>query len=226
MLKPLFALSCCLLVSSAYADCRVGTITRIGGPEVQLHRADKALVPSVGLALCQGDHFNTGAASIVDLKLRDGTTITVGKSSDFTIREYHLYKHQPSIALFDLVQGALRGVTGFITQHKHRVEVTTGIATIGIRGTSFWGGYGLTPGGAVDVVMLDGHGVYVKTPNGEVDLDQPGQGTTINPGSAPTNPKVWPDAKLARAKATVTVDDMPPVASAADAPQAPAASAP
>lgn len=226
MTKSLAALCCLLFPLAAHAGaCNVGTVTRVIGPEVQLHRGSQTLTPSGGLALCQGDHFSTGANSIVDLHLRDGTTITVGKSSEFVIHEYHLYRHQPSVALFDLLQGALRGVTGFITQHRHRVEVTTRVATIGIRGTTFWGGYGLTPDGAVDVVMLDGHGVYVKTPGGEVDLDQPGQGTTIKVGALPTAPKKWPDAKLQKALATVTVDAAEPPAAAPPQAAAPAAGA-
>lgn len=228
MIKPLAALCCLLPLAAHAAVCNVGTVTRVAGPEVQLHRGAQTLTPSGGMALCQGDHFSTGANSIVDLHLRDGTTITVGKSSEFIIHEYHLYRHQPSVALFDLLQGALRGVTGFITQHRHRVEVTTRVATIGIRGTTFWGGYGLTPDGAVDVVMLDGHGVYVKTPGGEVDLDQAGQGTTVRVGASPTAPKQWPDAKLQKALATVTVDAAPPLPASPPAapPAAGAGSAP
>ena len=221
MIKPL-ALLCLLLPLGAQAAvCNVGTVIRVVGPEVQLHRGQQELTPGSGTVLCQGDHFSTGANSIVDLHLRDGNTITVGKSSEFVIHEYHLYRHKPNVALFDLLQGALRGVTGFLTQRQHRFEITTSVATIGIRGTNFWGGFGLTPGGAVDVVMLDGHGVYVKTPGGEVDLDQPGQGTTVKVGEAPTAPKTWPDAKLQRALATVTVSDATtPAPAAAPAPAA------
>jgi hypothetical protein len=220
MIKRLALLTCLLAPLVAQADpCRVGTVTSVTGPEVQLKRGTQQFTPGTGQTLCQGDTFITGANSIVSLHLRDGTVITVGKSSQFVIHEYHLYQHKPSIALFDLVQGALRGVTGLIARHSHRLEITTNVATIGIRGTTFWGGYGLTPDGAVDVVMLDGHGVYVKTAAGQVELDKPGLGTTVMAGGgAPAAPKSWPTDKLQRAIATVTVDAAPaPAASSAPA---------
>lgn len=207
-----WALVCCLAVplTAVAGECQVGNISAIRGSDVHLLRNGKNVAPLEGLALCQGDRFSTGASSVVDLHLRDGTAITVGKGSEFVIHAYRYTRRGTSVALFDLLQGALRGVTGLITQHRHRVEVTTAVATIGIRGTTFWGGYGLTPDGAVDVVMLDGHGVYVKTASGQVELDKPGLGTTIRAGADPTAPKTWPDAKLKRALATVTVDDVAP----------------
>jgi hypothetical protein len=114
--------------------------------------------------------------------------ITVGKNSDFTVREYRIYRDKPNVALFDLAQGAFRSVTGFITRRAHRFEVRTAVATIGVRGTDFWGGYGLTENG-LDVLMLEGKGVYVQTEAGTVELDKAGLGTTVVAGGAPSASK-------------------------------------
>lgn len=224
MRTGIIALLACLLLPAlaSAAPCTVGKVVRVVG-QVTLQRAGNGVTPFTGLGLCQGDRFSTGQNSIVDLRLRDGTLLTVGKNSELVLREFHLYRQQPNVALFDLVKGAFRGITGLISLRPHRFEVTTSVATIGVRGTTFWGGFGLS-GDKLDVVMLDGHGVYVKNDAGEIDLDQPGQGTTIGAGVAPTAAKTWPDAKVQRALATITPDKM--LAAPADQPAAASASGP
>lgn len=185
--------------------CRVGQVVRVVG-EVSLGREGRQIKPFEGLTLCRGDRFSTGVNSIAELRLRDGTLLTVGKESEFQIQDFRIYRDRPNIALFELAKGAFRSVTGAITRRTHRFEVRTQVATIGVRGTDFWGGYGLTENG-LDVVMLDGHGVYVKGAAGQVELDKPGLGTTVlADGGQPAAPKTWGEAKLKRAVATVTVD--------------------
>lgn len=184
------------------APCRVGDVVRIVG-DVRVERPETQFTPFVGVKICKGDRFVTGASSIVELRLRDGSHITVGKDSEFTVREYRIYRDQPNIALFDLARGAFRSVTGFITKRAHRYEVHTTVATIGVRGTDFWGGYGLTENG-LDVIMLNGKGVYVQTAGGTVELDKAGLGTTVIAGAAPSGPKSWGEDKINRAVATIT----------------------
>jgi hypothetical protein len=192
-----------LLPALLHAEaCRVGEVVRVVGT-VSIVRQTQAFSPFPGVGICRGDRVRTAAGSIAELRLRDGTLLTVGKDSEFVIRDFRIYRDQPNVALFDLVQGAFRSVTGLITQRSHRYEVRTRVATIGVRGTDFWGGYGLTEQG-LDVVMLEGHGVYVKTETGTVELDKPGLGTTVLPAAAPTDARTWGEAKLARAMATIT----------------------
>ncbi len=135
--------------------------------------------------------------------MRDGTLITVGRDSEFVIREYRLYREQPNVATFELVKGAFRSITGLITKRASRYVVHSRVATIGVRGTDFWGGYGLTENG-FDVVMLEGHGVYVDSASGgHVELEKAGQGTTVINGSAPSAAGLWDDDKLKRAVAMI-----------------------
>lgn len=197
-------LVCLMLVSGVVtaAPCRVGEVTRLVG-DVEVVRPDRPFTPFTGMKVCMGDRFVTGPASIAELRLRDGSLITVGKGSDFTIRQYRIYRDQPNEALFDLAKGAFRAVTGFMTRRAHRYEVRTAVATIGVRGTDFWGGYGLTENG-LDVIMLQGKGVYVQTDSGTVELDQPGLGTTVRPGEAPLAPLAWGNEKVQRAVSTIT----------------------
>lgn len=190
-------------------SCRIGEVTQVNGAveiERRSARIKSALkiIPVAGTKICRGDKFMTAPGAIAVLTLRDGTKITVGKDSQFIIRNFRIHKIKPNVALFELVKGAFRSITGAITKRKHRFEVQTAAATIGIRGTDFWGGYGLTPEGAFDVVMLEGRGVYVKNAKGQVELDQAGLGTTIKVGEAPTAPKKWGEEKVQRALAIVT----------------------
>jgi hypothetical protein len=187
----------------ASKNCRVGAVAQLTGT-VEVVRNKETITPTQGMKICRGDLFKTAAGSVAELALRDGTKLTVGKDSQLVIRDYRIFRSKPNIAFFDLLQGAFRSITGSITKRPHRFEVTTRVATIGVRGTDFWGGYGLTPDGALDVVMLEGHGVYVKNDKGQVELDKPGLGTTIAVDGAPTEAKTWGEAKLTRAVATIT----------------------
>lgn len=195
-----------LFLASAFSHaeaCRAGVVVRLVG-EVSLARKTNLFPPFLGLQVCQGDRFITGPASIAELRLRDGTLITVGRDSEFVIREYRLYKEQPNVATFDLVRGAFRSITGLITKRPSRYEVHSRVATIGVRGTDFWGGYGLTENG-FDVVMLEGHGIYIDSASGgHLEISEAGQGSTVINGSAPSAAKVWSDDKLKKAIATIT----------------------
>lgn len=184
-------------------QCRVGEVVRVVGT-VSVQRTSSNFVPFVGVKVCRGDRLVTGAGSIAEVRLRDGTLITVGKSSEFVFREYRIYKNKPNVALFDLVSGAFRSVTGSITARAHRFEVHSRVATIGVRGTDFWGGYGLTDNG-LDVIMLSGHGIYIDSASGgHVEISTAGQGTTVVEGSAPTAGSAWGADKVQRAVATIT----------------------
>jgi len=156
------------------------------------------------ITICKGDKYITDSTSVIQLTLRDATVITVGKDSEFTFSEYKVYKDKPNIALFELAKGTFRAVTGFMTKRSHRFEVKTSLATIGVRGTDFWGGFGLTENG-LDVVMLSGKGVYVTNNQGEsVELSSSGFGTTVISAKVPSIPIKWDDEKVAKAVLTIT----------------------
>lgn len=200
---------CCAVVWIGFSStsmaglCNVGKVTAVHGSAI-VERHRQSFAAGTDVLVCKGDKYQTDSSSVLELTLRDGSVITVGKGSEFTVNAYHIYKNQPNVALFELTKGAFRAVTGFMTKRPHQYEVKTATATIGVRGTDFWGGYGLTENG-FDVVMLAGKGVYVAGVNGDVvELDAAGLGTTIVNHSAPTVPKKWGDEKVAKAVATIT----------------------
>ena len=185
------------------AKCNVGVVDSIIG-SAKIERNGQSSNVGTDVLVCKGDKFITDTGSVRRLKLRDGSQVTIGKDSEFKVAEYKIFKNKPNLALFELSKGVFRTVTGFITLRPHRFEVKTATATIGVRGTDFWGGYGLSEDG-LDVIMLSGKGVYVKNIQGEsVELAEAGFGTTVIDGLAPTQPVKWDADKVAKAVATIT----------------------
>ena len=183
-------------------DCRIGDVGRLFG-DVQVVRAGTAHKPQTGESFCAGDRFRTGARGVAELKFRDGTAITVGKDADFAVLSWKERRFFRNEATFELLKGAFRSLTGAITSRRHRFEVKTAIATIGVRGTDFWGGLNLTPD-SVDVVMLDGKGVYVKNDAGQVEISKAGEGVSVTRTHVPASSNKWADEKLKRAVETIT----------------------
>jgi hypothetical protein len=193
---------CVFAMHAEAKNCQLGKVIFVSGTPF-LERNAQQLDLATDMVLCAEDKIITATDSIAEIEMRDGTKITVGKDSEFVIKKFQRSR-KSNVAIFELLKGAFRAVTGSITKRPHRFEVKTVVATIGVRGTDFWGGFGLTENG-LDVLMLEGKGVYVKNNLGEtVELDQPGLGTTVLENTPPSAPKKWGDAKVAKAVATIT----------------------
>jgi len=182
--------------------CDVATVTGVHF-DVQIVRDGKAQAPIVDDTVCLRDRITTGSKGVAMLRFSDGTQITVGHDSEFVIQRWKQRKMLANDAAFELVRGAFRAVTGTITKRSHRFKVKTAIATIGVRGTDFWGGTTISDN-ALDVIMLEGRGVYVENDAGRVELETAGIGTTVRAGRSPDAPKTWSPEKLQKAVATVT----------------------
>jgi hypothetical protein len=91
---------------------------------------------------------------------------------------------------------------GAISQEdKTAFAVRTPVATIGIRGTEFWGG---EIDGSFSVLVLKGR-VMVENAAGSVEVPE-GQGVSIPKDGAPLPPSVWQEEKRYRAFATVAFE--------------------
>lgn len=167
------------------------------GSDVRLQRGD---------AVHSGDRVVTAAQARVVLRMNEGSTITLGGQTEF---RFHHWQYQTGAstneARLELVEGAFRFVTGLITrQAEPQLTVQTPAATLGIRGTDFWGGY-LQPE-VLDVLLLDSeHALEVRNGQGQVLIQASGQGVSVQPGQAPSQPVRWSDEKRQRAVATVSL---------------------
>jgi len=129
------------------------------------------------------DIIRTEAGTRLRFEMRDGTMVTLGDNAIFVIDKYSYDNDDTDKGRFRLVQGAFQFVSGKIAEHKaSNLQVTTPVATIGIRGTGFWGGPSRDGFG---FLLLEGHGIYVENNSGRVEIDAPGQGTIVHPGKAP-----------------------------------------
>ena len=146
---------------------------------------------TVGMALQEKDVVRTlGKGSQVRITMSDGTLITLGGMSEFTIEAFSAEDPQASLSL---AAGTLRTLTGQIGKvAPDRFKLKAKTATIGIRGTDFVTALGAE--GAVDAACLDG-AIGVATEMGEVTVPA-GQMTTALSGAAPAAPVALTAAML------------------------------
>jgi hypothetical protein len=90
-----------------------------------------------GEPLHEGEVINTGGQGYAIISFKDGTKFTLRPNTSFAIETYRQGGAGES-ALFRLLKGGMRSVTGLLSKKDPRaMEVRTTNATIGIRGTSF-----------------------------------------------------------------------------------------
>ena len=184
-----------------------GYVTRVRG-DVAVENAAGRQPLALGQPLHLRDHIVTGANARLEAQMRDGMVVTLGENTEFAIKQIMGVSANSENSIFGLIKGVFRSAThhaeGNLPKEPCRVE--TPVATIGIRGTELWGGFNLLDSGSttLDVVMLEGKGVYVESAGQRVELKQAGDGTTVKgTGQSPTPLKVWGDKKLQAAQQTV-----------------------
>ncbi len=86
-----------------------------------------------------GDTLKTGEGRL-QVRFADGGFISLQPGSEFRVEEFRFSGKEDGTesALFRLVKGGLRAITGLIGhRHKKSYQLRTALATIGIRGTAF-----------------------------------------------------------------------------------------
>jgi hypothetical protein len=203
-MKSLFFVLLTLLFLPAQAES-VGVISVSVG-EVSWYRAGNELRLQRGDAVEQGDKVSTGRNARLVLKMNEGSVITLGADTSVQLSEWQYAAGSDSnSARLEFVEGAFRFITGLITrQADPQLTVTTPAATIGIRGTDFWGGY-LQPD-VLDVIMLEGeHKLEIRNDAGVVFINEPGFGASVVAGESPRQPLKWGEEKVQRAVRSVSL---------------------
>lgn len=137
-----------------------------------------------------GEMINTGPNSYLNIKFTDGGRILLRPNSRFQIEEYRYAAEEPapargaspnvaaepeSNALFRLLKGGFRAVTGLIGQeNRENYRVRTPVATIGIRGTDFEARF--CQGDCFDVDPMPQDGLYTGVFQGGINMTN-GAGT-------------------------------------------------
>ncbi len=182
---------------------QVGVIAKVEN-EAAIVVASAARPAYVGTPVHLKDELRTGENGRIKVVFRDDTELTLGEKASVVIDRY-VYDPDGGTgeAALQTARGAFRFVTGRIKSLKQKsITVATPFANLAVRGTEFWGGpiderYG--------VFLLAGE-VVVSNAAGTVRLSQPGQGSSLTSANEPPGaPVTWPEAKVARAIATVTL---------------------
>lgn len=154
---------------------------------------------AVGSSVTVGDVLHTGPQARLEVVFIDGTRLTLGENATLAVDSF---VYDPAAArgdvLLRLKQGAVLLVTGLVGKLPQRpFKLISPVATIGIRGTTFWSGSLDNP---LDALVVDG-AISVSTQGGTVILKK-GQGIGITAADAPPGPAVtWAQVKIDRALA-------------------------
>ncbi len=144
--------------------------------EVRAERADgTSVILTEGSSVFQGDVVTTGAGARLGIRFADDTAFAMEGDGRMVLDElvYDAASGSGS-ASFSILQGVFVFVTGQIAQSDPTsFEVTTPLATIGVRGTVFGG----VLGERLDVYFDDGFG-FVVNQAGRQDIDE-GQNLTV-----------------------------------------------
>lgn len=132
-----------------------------------------------GGSLYEGDLIETKIKSFVVLVFKDKGRVTLKENTQFKIEQhkYIVNKPEESNAIFRLIKGGMRALTGLIgKKNKKSYKVRTPTATIGIRGTGYdlvWAGPcsgGVSSCGLSASVWLGS--IYAENNSGTFELNQ------------------------------------------------------
>lgn len=183
---------------------RVGGVERLEQEATATFEADTRRL-AVEDAVFFQDLLETSQQARLAVALADGTRLTLGENASLRIDEF-VYTPDSSTAEvgISLLKGAFQFVGGDAENMENsEVEINTGVGTLGVRGTTVWGG---RIDGSFGVLVLEGS-VTVRNESGEVTLG-PGEGTMVDALDAqPSAPKTWPEEKVQRALSTVSFQE-------------------
>jgi hypothetical protein len=185
----------------AAAQEAIGAVSRIQG-EASGTRGGATRALAVNAAVFRNEVVSTGNAARLEITFADNTRLTLGERARLTLDRYAYNPGAGRGTIRFRVAGAFRFLSGQVSKlPRSDVAVTTPFATIGVRGTEFWGGP--IDNQVLGVFLIEG-AVSVSNAAGRQLLNQRGQGTNIaRRGAAPGPVTLWPQDKVNRALATV-----------------------
>ena len=124
----------------SFAQTAQGYVQEVQGSVTGQVGAGQARSVSKGQTLPNNATVTTGPRSYAVLKFEDGTAVLLKENTSFQVQSYSYNSRAPetSSAIFNLVRGGMRMVTGLLaSRNRDAVKVGSPLATIGIRGTEF-----------------------------------------------------------------------------------------
>ncbi len=192
ILKPVVTFILFISCLLAYAVEPAGTIENLkGGVIAELDGETRDL--SEGDDVFPNDHIVTQKKSLAEIKFVDESSFILGPNSEFKIDKFSYNKPDTENSFSTkLIKGTFRFVTGLIARYKpDSMEVSTAVATIGIRGTNVSAEVDAT---SATIVLEEPEdeakktAIEVSNQYGKVYIDQPGYGTEIPDQYSPPSP--------------------------------------
>ena len=124
----------------SFAQQAQGYVQEVGGTVTGQVGSGQPARVGRGQTLVNNSTITTGPQSYAVLKFEDGTSVLLKENTSFQVQSYAYNARAPETAsaIFNLVRGGLRMVTGLVTsRNREALKVGTPLATIGIRGTEF-----------------------------------------------------------------------------------------
>lgn len=198
LLLPLALLLATGTVAQAAETDVIGNATQLK-PEAGARFDGKPRELAVGAEVHRDEQVWTASGGRLDIQFADGSSITLGENARVVLDEFVMSEGASAgNQVVRSITGALRFVGGAVDK-SGATKIVTPIATMTVRGTEFFAG---PIDGAYGVFVFDGE-VDVATSAGSVTLKK-GEGTTLTQSRvAPTPPKTWGGAKIARAEKLV-----------------------
>lgn len=125
--------------TAAATPVAAGTIQNITGA-VSINRADgSSASASPQMAIYEGDAIKTDRGGEATLIMGDQSAYTIYHDSQWVVKAYRYEEANPDKdrSLIELITGKFRFVTGLMgKRNAKKVQYTSGVATMGIRGTA------------------------------------------------------------------------------------------
>jgi len=156
-----------------------GQVDAIDGSVQLLDAQGKTRTLKVGDSVQVGETVVTGRDGELHLAMQDGGHLGIRSDTRMRIEQYKAEGGSDDSSIFNLLQGAMRSVTGWIGKHNPRnYSVRTPTATIGVRGTDHE--TRVIPEGSRDGEP----GTYDKVHAGETELRTQHGTTRVRPRQA------------------------------------------
>jgi hypothetical protein len=188
-------------IAAAQAPARVGEAAVVQNEVIKVAGSGGSQI-NVGDAVLRNETVRTGANSATRLVMIDSTNLSLGANSSITLdRTVFNDEHSYRDVTIRLTTGAFRFVTGH--SDKNAYKITTGLATIGVRGTTL---DILSQRGKTTVVLQDGASRVCTLSFQCVELTQPGDTAVITSSNGKvtiqkTNNPAWTFARNCAAAA-------------------------
>ncbi|OEJ65586.1 hypothetical protein BEN30_14125 [Magnetovibrio blakemorei] len=188
------------VVLPAQAADDVGAVERARGVTMVV-RQDIIQPLQLGSGVQVLDHLQTGDDARLHVVFADGSDLSMGSSSDLMIDDMVYEPAQRGHGVLRLTKGVFRLVSGQVNKVPGgTLTIRTPLATIGVRGTDFWG---QQTSEKLEMALLDDGELTITTAQGTVTLTDPLNAVVVLKGQPPSAIYTLTPEQLNAAKATV-----------------------